>query len=78
MNERIFYAIKLKSAGEWPDDGDLFWSNDLGWVDSESKTRFTQEETTYLYLPIDGEWVVCVAEDQADDYSNHSVRRTKP
>ena len=67
MNERIFYVIKSKSADACPDDGDLFFSNDLGWVDLESATRFTEEQRTYLYIgwPIDGEWVICVAEDQA-------------
>lgn len=66
MNEEIFYVIKHKYAVD-DDGGDLFWSNDLGWVDSKSETRFTQEQRTYLNLPIDGEWVFCVAEDQADD-----------
>jgi hypothetical protein len=36
----------------------LFWSNDIGWVDKTSATEFTKEETEYLNLPLDGQWVL--------------------
>jgi len=35
---------------------DLFWSNEMGWVDLESSDSFTEEETKTLNLPIDGSW----------------------
>lgn len=36
---------------------DLYWSNEDGWVDSASATRFTDEEHDTLYLPDEGTWV---------------------
>ena len=35
---------------------DLFWSNEMGWVDLESSDSFTEEETKTLNLPINGSW----------------------
>lgn len=34
-----------------------FWSNDDGWVDSNSATRFDHSELLTLKLPIHGAWV---------------------
>jgi len=38
-------------------DDQLFWSNDLGWVESPDESVFTAEERKTLSLPIDGKWV---------------------
>jgi hypothetical protein len=35
----------------------LFWSNDNGWGDYESATRFTEDERQTLTLPLGGEWL---------------------
>lgn len=37
-------------------DGDVAWSNDLGWVDVEQGDTFTFQETRELLLPMDGVW----------------------
>lgn len=34
----------------------LWWSNEIGWVDKKSATRFTEEETKKLNLPMGGAW----------------------
>ena len=34
----------------------LYWSNDHGYVDKESATRFTDDEKHTLRLPLEGEW----------------------
>lgn len=39
------------------DEGDgqpLFWSNDIGWVNLESATKFTEKDTGTLNLPMTG------------------------
>lgn len=38
-------------------DSGLFWSNDDGWVDLASATRFTTGERYSLQLPIGGNWL---------------------
>ncbi len=40
------------------EDDQLFWSNEIGWVESPDETRFTEEERHTLNLPIGGIWVV--------------------
>jgi hypothetical protein len=35
----------------------LWWSNETGWGSKQGATRFTDEETEYLNLPIEGKWV---------------------
>jgi hypothetical protein len=52
------YAIR--SLDEFDDDGaPLWWSNEDGWVDIGSSTRFLEEELSALHLPLGNcEWVV--------------------
>ena len=33
------------------------WSNENGWVDADSATRFSRKETQQFSLPTDGQWV---------------------
>ena len=46
-----------------PKDGDgaefepLFWSNENGWGDFASATKFSQEDTGAVTLPTEGQWV---------------------
>lgn len=42
---------------EEPEDEELFWSNELGWVDITAATIFSNEEKPAFDLPIGGEWV---------------------
>jgi len=37
-------------------DKTLFWSNEDGWVDWASATKFTARDIKVLNLPIDGVW----------------------
>ena len=46
-----FYAITNKN------DNDLFWSNEIGWVDAPPFDLFTQEERETLSLSDEGRWV---------------------
>ena len=39
------------------DENDLYWSNENGWGDEASATRFTTMEQAHLNLPIGGHWV---------------------
>jgi hypothetical protein len=37
---------------------ELYWSNDNGWGDKTSATRFSQAETKkFKYLPLNGKWL---------------------
>ena len=47
--------MKYIIINEW--DGELYWSNDDGWVDRESATVFSQNEKFVLNLPMYGMWV---------------------
>jgi hypothetical protein len=38
-------------------DDQLFWSNELGWVESPDETIFTAKERKTLRLPAGGKWV---------------------
>jgi hypothetical protein len=42
---------------------ELWWSNELGWADLDSATMFTEEEHTWMNLPIGGTWVCVCRED---------------
>ena len=35
----------------------LFWNNQLGWVDYSSSDIFNQQEKNTLNLPVEGQWV---------------------
>jgi hypothetical protein len=35
---------------------DLYWSNDLGYVDRASATVFTNDERLMFHLPMEGTW----------------------
>lgn len=48
---------RMKSFVIKNERGTEFWSNDDGWVDIGSATRFTQEETRTLNLSMGGSWV---------------------
>lgn len=50
------YAIV--NTAEGTTDAGLFWSNDLGWVDRDSATAWTEEEMRGCHLPVDGVWCV--------------------
>lgn len=39
------------------EDPNLFWSNDLGWVDPYSADQFNDDEKSRLNLPIGGYWL---------------------
>ena len=39
------------------DDDQLFWSNELGWVETELETRFAEIERETYTLPINAAWV---------------------
>lgn len=40
-------------------DPELFWSNEYGWVEFDCGVDyFTEDETNYLNLPIEGKWVI--------------------
>lgn len=39
-------------------NGQLYWSNDLGWVDKDSADEFTSDERNKLNLPMGGSWVL--------------------
>lgn len=38
-------------------DPNVFWSNDIGWVDLDSADLFSREQQTQLRLPLEGHWV---------------------
>ena len=38
-------------------ESDLFWSNEIGWVDVNSATQFSSDDRFNLNLPIGGDWV---------------------
>ena len=46
------YVVQAIDGGDEP----LFWSNDLGWVELESATRFTINERAVLNPPLGGIW----------------------
>jgi hypothetical protein len=51
--------VSSQEQGAWvigSDDG-LFWSNEDGWVDKDSATKFSTYERQMLRLPLDGKWV---------------------
>lgn len=54
----IFYVIRNT------DDDQLFWSNRLGWVETDQEERFTLEQRQTLSLPIGGLWVACHPDNQ--------------
>ena len=51
------YVILNMSSEMDDEDGDLYWSNDMGWVSLPGATRFTKEESITLRKPLDGQWI---------------------
>lgn len=49
-SENDIYAIYHKK------DQNLAWSNEFGWVDTQTFDIFTEEEKQTISLPIEGEW----------------------
>ena len=49
----------IESSSEKDDETgeSLYWSNELGWVDKESATRFSTGDIGNVYKPIGGLWV---------------------
>ena len=45
------YAIQNKACPE------LFWANNIGWIEGPGETRFTADERKALSLPMGGQWV---------------------
>ena len=39
------------------ENDNLFWNNQLGWVDYSSSDIFNQQEKNTLNLPVEGQWV---------------------
>lgn len=37
--------------------GTEFWSNEFGWTDISESTKFFEEETKTLNLPMEGKWM---------------------
>ena len=46
-------------------DGELFWSNDQGWVSIEDATVFTGIEADTFNLPMGGAWIQLEGRDRA-------------
>lgn len=47
---------RITSIENHEDGKPLYWSNDMGWVDSKSATIFNAEESRTLNLPTSGMW----------------------
>lgn len=54
-------TILIKSTIETDEEtGEpLYWHNGDGWVEIESATSFTEEDTEWMNLPAGGIWVEC-------------------
>ena len=39
------------------DNGELFWSNNMGWVDEADASWFSDRERLLFDLPMFGEWL---------------------
>jgi hypothetical protein len=51
------YTFIIKSCVETDEDGSpLFWNSEDGWVDLESATTYTEEETDWMNLPAQSVW----------------------
>jgi hypothetical protein len=66
------------SEGLGADQEPLFWSNDFGWVDLDSATRFSDQETQGVRLPVSGGspgwWTLDAARKKVQDW-NKIARR---
>jgi hypothetical protein len=51
------YVLLCMSPHLGDEDGDLYWSNEMGWVTLAGATRFSKEESTNLRKPLDGQWI---------------------
>lgn len=63
------WLIKEKNSVEEP----LFWSNEDGWVDKESATRFTTKQRENLNLPDEGRWVLDCSHGSFELKNEHIV-----
>jgi len=54
-HEAFNWVVYSAEASAWEGEP-MYWSNEFGWVDLESATRFTEDETKRLNLPTGGEW----------------------
>lgn len=57
----MLYIIKMISKH---DGEQLYWNNQMGWVDRELADVFTEDETFRLDLPLDGAWVSADDEEE--------------
>lgn len=49
-------------------DEKLYWSDDIGWGDKTSATRFSEaEKNTYVMVPLGSQWVHESHVDEAKD-----------
>jgi hypothetical protein len=53
------FVIRCVANNKCDDDKaeSQFWSNEYGWTDFRSATKFTDKDTETLDLPMDGKWV---------------------
>jgi hypothetical protein len=60
IEENEGYVVISTTEKDDETDEPLYWSNDDGWVDLGSATRFSSEEKKKLDLPIGGKWKLIV------------------
>lgn len=53
--ENKYGVFRIRSKKDYS----LWWSNEAGWVDFDSASVFSKEESTKLNLPTNGKWVDC-------------------
>lgn len=60
--------IKSKTETDSETGEPLYWHNKDGWVEIESATWFSKEETKTLTLPTSGKWVECHSNGEISDF----------
>lgn len=53
------------------DEPDLTWSNEIGWVDGDNFSQFTDADRTSLSLPLGGVWEWVPLESEAGGIGFH-------
>lgn len=58
---KTYYHLSYKIKGPMSDDDRfLYWSNEDGWVDIFSATRFTKEEIDSISLPCETVGIIAI------------------
>lgn len=68
LDADAIYVIYTKTEDEV-----LWWSNDTGWGDQASVTRFTEAESRVLNLPEGGTWCELAIDDGDEPSSNRDA-----